>query len=358
MNEDASTDRPLEPNPGPDFGPPSKSPSGGAGTDGAGTDGAGTGARLLDYLRLLRAPNVFTAAADVTMGFLVVHQGLAPLPVFACLLAASCLIYLAGMVLNDVFDIEQDRQERPDRPLPSGRISMRTARSLGFGFLLAGVVLGCLAGVLPMGTEVLAWRSAAITGLLAACVLAYDGGLKRTFAGPLIMGGCRFFNVLLGMSVAAAATGDQVWGTFAAHQWLVAGGIGLYVTGLTLFARDEAAKSRATLLIPGTVLMMGGIGILGMLHRNLPDSMPTTLRGESYWWLLLGLLAFTILRRLSMAIADPSPRQIQWAVKHSILSLIMLDAAVALEVSHWSFALGIVALLIPTLILGLWVYST
>jgi hypothetical protein len=55
---------------------------------------------------------------------------------------------------------------------------------------------------------------------------------------------------------------------------------------------------------------------------------------------------------------DPSPRQVQWAIKHSILSLIMLDAAVALQVSHWSYAVAIVALVVPSIALGFWVYST
>ncbi|MCO6457924.1 MAG: UbiA family prenyltransferase, partial [Pirellulaceae bacterium] len=103
---------------------------------------AGQPARVLDYLRLLRIPNVFTAVADVTMGFLVVHGGLQPWPAFACLVAASCLLYLAGMVLNDVFDIEVDRRERPERPLPSGRIPLGRARWLGLGMLGGGVLAG------------------------------------------------------------------------------------------------------------------------------------------------------------------------------------------------------------------------
>ncbi|MCO6457196.1 MAG: hypothetical protein J5I93_18015, partial [Pirellulaceae bacterium] len=232
--------------------------------------------------------------------------------------------------------------------------------------VLAGVAAGWLPGVawlpgaeaVPGGGEVLAWRSGVVAGLLATCVLAYDAGGKRTPLGPLLMGGCRFLNVLLGMSVAAGAAGETALATFARHELLVAAGLGLYVVGLTWFARHEAGQSRPSQLVPATVVMMAGIGILGLLHRNLPDQIVPVLRGEGYWWMLVGLLGFTILRRLSMAIADPSPRQVQWAVKHGILSLIMLDAAVALEVSHWSYALGIVALLMPTFLFSYWVYST
>src|SRR5262245_5428925 len=87
---------------------------------------------LLAWLRLFRAPNVFTAIADVMMGFFVVHGGFqptAPVGLLVCLAAASALLYMAGMVLNDVFDFEVDAEERPFRPLPSGQISLPLART-------------------------------------------------------------------------------------------------------------------------------------------------------------------------------------------------------------------------------------
>jgi 4-hydroxybenzoate polyprenyltransferase len=70
------------------------------------------------YLQLVRLPNVFTAMADILLGFLLTHRRLDPWPQFALLLVASCLLYLAGMVLNDYFDREQDARERPFRPIP------------------------------------------------------------------------------------------------------------------------------------------------------------------------------------------------------------------------------------------------
>ncbi len=62
--------------------------------------------------------------ADVALGFLLTHDPAAGLPwgVFALLVGASACLYEAGMALNDVFDVEIDRQERPDRPIPSGRV--------------------------------------------------------------------------------------------------------------------------------------------------------------------------------------------------------------------------------------------
>jgi hypothetical protein len=69
-------------------------------------------------------------------------------------------------------------------------------------------------------------------------------------------------------------------------------------------------------------------------------------------------LSFTVLRRCGTAALDPRPEKVQVAVKHSILSLIWLDAATALAVAGPAYGIAIAALLIPALLLGRWVYST
>jgi 4-hydroxybenzoate polyprenyltransferase len=132
---------------------------------------------LLDYLRLFRLTNVFTAIADVTMGFLFVHHTLRPWPVFLSLAAASSLLYTAGMVLNDVGDVEQDRQERPHRPLPAGHIALASARRLV-------LLISALVALWPVcaGRQRPVWRSGPWQRCSRLLVL-YDGGLKRTLAG-------------------------------------------------------------------------------------------------------------------------------------------------------------------------------
>jgi 4-hydroxybenzoate polyprenyltransferase len=82
--------------------------------------------RWRDLAKLVRLPNVFTALADIAVGALALAVwgawpaagGLA----FALLFVASACLYSAGMVWNDFFDIEQDRRERPNRPIASGRV--------------------------------------------------------------------------------------------------------------------------------------------------------------------------------------------------------------------------------------------
>ena len=148
--------------------------------------------RALAYLQLFRAPNMFTAVADVLAGYLITHGAIDTPGALALLVAASCLLYTAGMVLNDVFDLERDRRERPGRPLPSGRIDPSRARWLGYEMLAAGVGFGWLAGWLTGAIE-----PGVVASVLAAAVILYDGWLKRTPAGPLGMGTCRALNVLL-----------------------------------------------------------------------------------------------------------------------------------------------------------------
>ena len=84
---------------------------------------------------------MFTAVADVTMGYLVTHRDLQRRSDIRAAGRASCLLYLSGMVLNDVFDAEVDAREQPERPIPSGRVSLQAATIVGWGMLTAGIVV-------------------------------------------------------------------------------------------------------------------------------------------------------------------------------------------------------------------------
>ncbi len=154
----------------------------------------GTAAHLRALLQLVRLPNVFTALADIWLGYLFTHAALSPWPIVALLSGSSALIYAAGMALNDYFDRSQDAHERPARPIPSGRVSATGALRLGLGMLVTGVLLAGVTSSLTGGP-----RPAVIATALAAMVLIYDGWLKPTPLAPLAMGSCRLLNVLLGM---------------------------------------------------------------------------------------------------------------------------------------------------------------
>ncbi|MFO0261289.1 MAG: UbiA family prenyltransferase, partial [Planctomycetota bacterium] len=129
------------------------------------------------WLELGRVANLPSALANVWMGMLIATGGWLPVWQWLLLSLASAALYTAGMVLNDWWDVEQDQRERPERPLPSGRIKTNTAGWAGFLLLGCGVGLAGCAGVLASS---MTWRPLAIAGLLAIAILLYDIVLKRT----------------------------------------------------------------------------------------------------------------------------------------------------------------------------------
>ncbi len=314
--------------------------------------------RAAAYLRLFRIPNLFTAWADILMGFLVVHQGFTPLEPLVFLLIASACIYTAGMVLNDVYDIEIDRVERPTRPLPAGEISLAQASRLGYLLLVVGVAAAAASGAwAPAGA--LAWRGGCVALILALCVLLYDGFLKKTPVAPWVMGSCRFLNVLLGMSCAVVVVPDALACGYLSHQWMIAGGFGCYIAGVTWFARTEARVSSRWQLAAGVLVMTGGLLMLAWFPVVMTGVGKAELAMRpNIVFLLLMLLGATIIYRCFLAVCEPIPARVQMAVKHCLQSLIVLDAAVAASVAGLKCAVVVLALLVPMFVLGQWFRST
>ena len=276
---------------------------------------------------------MFTAMADVLAGFLMTSDSFSPVAKFTGLLAASVCLYWSGMVFNDVFDLKQDQAERPGRPIPSGDIPIRSAVIFGTTLMVLGIVLaGCVSV-----------SSLMIAACLAVTILAYDGGLKRTVLGPLAMGGCRFFNILL----AASAIGDWplIW---QRPQLQVAAGLGVYVVGLTWFARNEASKSQRNQLIAAAIVCLTGVMILGQLpfHSNGAVS-PSVIQTA------LVIIAVVVGRRLLTAISKPEPRAIQLAIKTMLLSIVTIDATmIYFRTGNAVYALVAVALIVPAMLLS------
>jgi len=304
-----------------------------------------THATLRAYLELMRLPNVFTAMADVAMGYLFIQQADWRFDLWrdswtlGLLLATSSLLYIAGMVLNDVFDRTIDRHERPERPIPSGRVSVAAARRSGFALLVLGVVFASNAAV-----ERGQWRPAGVALLLAGAILLYDAWLKRTPLGPPAMGACRMLNVFLGMSAVAVP--------LTAAHWLVARGIGVYIVGVTWFARNEATASRRVPLALATLVMLAGIGMLAWFPRWSAHVVPLLQREPQRWYMLTGALGLLIGWRCLRAIAEPTRERVQMAVVHGLLSLVVFDAVACYAVRGVFWASMILLLLAPTMLLG------
>lgn len=265
---------------------------------------------LMAYLRLLRFPALFTTFPDVLAGYAIVSMLAIQTWDLTWLLVASGLLYLSGMVFNDVFDIEQDRQERPNRPLPAGEISRTRAAWLGVLLMLGGIVAAALVSI----------PSLIIALLLACTILAYDAGGKKTVIGPVLMGLCRSWNLLLGASFALGSPETEI-------QWplICAGLIGLYIVGVTVFARNEATESGQGTLAWGSsliILALAGWGTAAIWHESQPNSRLVLI--------LLAIITFQLTRRVLPVLRQPEPRRVQQAVRFMLIIIPMLEAMVIL----------------------------
>lgn len=294
------------------------------------------------YAQLVRLPNVFTALADVWMGWLVVqvmtgHK--VPIVTLLLLMVSSTCYYWAGMIFNDYYDLEEDRRDRPFRPLPSQRINIYVARGIGIALLLIGFLL------LMLATD---WVFGCGIGVsLGGAIILYDCGLKKTLFGPLGMGLCRFLNVILGFS-GSFAVGP---GTDPKELLSVAAVVGSYIVGVTCFAKHETRQSSRPLLILGAIVFF--LAALQFAHY-ISALRALSVNATILWAAVAGLLlAFP----MTWAIIDPRPSRVQQAVKAGIIGVIFLDTFLATSIAGPQ-GFWIILLVPPALFLGRWIYST
>jgi 4-hydroxybenzoate polyprenyltransferase len=283
-------------------------------------------------LRLVRPPNVFTAIADGLAGLLVLWGlGLA-VPDRACLtLVASACLYLSGIVLNDYFDRHIDARERPGRPIPSGEVPAGLALLLGVGLMGTGLLAAAAIGRSP----------AILAGVLAGCILLYDVWLKHTRIGPLAMGACRGLDVAMAISTGIAL--DAAWPTVAVAGPVV---LALYVAGLTYIARDEVDGNTTRRARTGlTILAVLGVAVV--LGLVVAPGLPRT--GWAWPWVLLAVgLAYRNWAPVWHRHDGPSTGR---AIGGGIILIPVIDAAIAAVAGCPFWAIGVVALAVPALVL-------
>jgi 4-hydroxybenzoate polyprenyltransferase len=176
---------------------------------------------LGDLAELVRAPAALSVVGDSLAG-LAAARAATPTPLrgrHALLPVASACLYLGGMALNDYADRHLDATERPERPIPSGRVTPRGALAVGAALTAGGVTAAGIAG---------GPRALAIAVPLAACVWTYDLVAKNHPTGPVVMAACRGLDVLLG------ATPGHLRSALPA-----AAGLAAHTLGVTVLSRGE-----------------------------------------------------------------------------------------------------------------------
>ena len=271
---------------------------------------------LRAYLELLRPANVATALGDVLAGFAV--GGLTNVAALPWLLVSSACLYGGGVVLNDVVDRRVDAVERPERPLPSRRVAVSHASVFG-GVLLTIGVLAASRGTSEAGSVALA---------IAGAVLLYDGWSKKSAVlGPVNMGLCRGLNLALGMAA--------VPGTLE-HYWPLCLIPTAYIAGVTLLSRGEVTGGRHTSALVSLVLVGASIAALFFVVVDARRHVLTALA-------ITALFAWRVVPAFAEARKNPTAATIRGAVKRGVLSLVLLDAALATAFAGIGYGLVLLA---------------
>lgn len=184
----------------------------------------GLSRRLRDHLRIARISNSPTVVSNVLAGA-VLATALDWSRDLILVAIAMVLFYTAGMYLNDILDYEIDRQQRSERPLPSGAIARGEAIAVTVALFVVGFSLLITAGTRPFLAGI----------VLMGAIALYDAWHKGNAIGPLIMGSTR---VLVYVVAFLTFSSDINW---RLAIWSVA--MLLYIAGLTSIAKTEHGPS-------------------------------------------------------------------------------------------------------------------
>lgn len=210
---------------------------------------------LKNWLVLSRCANLPTVWSNVMSGWLYAVttvcltapqeiSGRLFQPVFGIsllvLLAGLSMCYVGGMILNDVFDFDWDCQNRPERPLPRGVITLRKARRVGWLLILLGSLLSVFASLPLKQPAVLV-----LVFLLIISIIGYNLWHKNNPFAPVVMGFCRALLPLIGFYAAEALPGKMPLYYILIYTFT----LWVFTISLTWVAKYETGQQRPPLLM-------------------------------------------------------------------------------------------------------------
>jgi 4-hydroxybenzoate polyprenyltransferase len=259
---------------------------------------------LKTWMTLGRVSNLPTVWTNTLAAALLASSAGALAPpsslVWVLLLVTLSLVYLAGMLLNDLLDADWDQQHHNPRPITLGLVSRQQVR-------LATVLLLTLAAASVLGLSQLIdqphWLLASVT-LLVGCIIGYNVLHKRYAHSVWLMGACR--SALYLTAAASLAVPPE-------PIWLCAILLGVYISGLTYLARHEHHNQLLSRL--PLILMLSPLA-LAIYSENL------------WFWpvllLWLGWLGWHYWHNLT----NPKRRQVRAFIGAGLAALPLFDALV------------------------------
>lgn len=277
---------------------------------------------IKSYFQLVRFPGIFTAFSNIFLGFFIYPEFVVDWLALFPLLATSGFLFLAGMTLNDYFDYNTDKNERSNRPLPSGKISRKIALCLGLALLSAANISAFFVG----------FQAVMISVVMTILILAYDIKLKNIkILGILNLSSIRFLNVILGSS-AVIFTFEIVWISIP---------IAIFVAGISILAKTESSDYSRKAKIANLILVFFTIVYVVVLTHD---------KGSSHW-IILG--AFVIVSYIPwMIFTEKSSKVTQKIVTIQLFSIPILDGILVMAFSNIVFAIVTISMIFPTYVIS------
>jgi hypothetical protein len=276
--------------------------------------------RTRDLVELVRLPAALTVPGDSLAGAAAAgwpHGRRS----WALPVASACL-YWAGMALNDYADRELDRVERPERPIPSGRVRPAEALGVAAGLTAAGLSVAGLAG----------GRQALVGAVrVAGTAWTYDLLAKQTQAGPACMAAARGLDVLLG----AGSRWREAATTSAA--------VAAHTLGVTVLSRGEVHGARPVSAYAALIATAVAASAAALPPRRSGRA-SSSWRARAVRWSGAGLAGTyaTVVGRSQLRAADnPDAGTVRSATGSGIHGVILLQSALAARSGSLGLAGGL-----------------
>jgi len=264
---------------------------------------------LWNRFEITRPHNLAVAAPTILVGW-TAATGHAPRWSLLWAIIAGTIVAAAGNVINDYFDADIDRINKPRRPIPSGRMTRRHAWGYYWILNALALVFASLAG----------WRTLVAVIVWTFCLFIYSAVLKtRLLLGNLMVSAVSSSGFVLG-----AWLGGDAWAGVVPASLAF-----LFIMGREIvkdvedLPGDRACGASTLARTLGARRALGvALGFFVLFAALAPWPYQLQLYGSSYLWTYaLGVLPLLVVAILLM-LRDSSPGnllRVSWILKLDML---------------------------------------
>jgi geranylgeranylglycerol-phosphate geranylgeranyltransferase len=236
--------------------------------------------KVLGLARLFRFELPFAAGVCVVLGTVLALRQFPDLSLLVLGFSSVFFTSAAALILNDYFDIESDKLNAPDRPLPSGLVTKQEVLILSIIVTLLGILTSALIGLPAMVTLVLVWFVGFLynwrlkkAGILGNLMVSTSVGMTFIYGGIVV--GKPFEPIVwfFALLVALINLGEEI----AADAMDIAGDSHARSRSLAvLFGPEQALKISGVIFsivvaISFLPVLLGWLGLIYLLPIFLMD---------------------------------------------------------------------------------------